>query len=71
MPGSGEGQPTGTVGDQHRMVRKEAHARRSPPILVTIFYYSILSGMLRGASYIIKALELTAKTLGVLAAAHR
>src|SRR5262245_60796166 len=46
VPGSGEGQHTGTVGDQHRMARKEAHDMRSLPLLVTIFHYSIPAGML-------------------------
>ena len=59
VPGSGEGQPTETVDDSHRMERREAHAMRSPSLLVTIFYYSIPSGMLRGASYIINALQPT------------
>ena len=54
-PGSGEGQHTETVDDAHRMDRREAHAMRSRSLLVTIFYYSIPSGMLRGASYIIIA----------------
>jgi hypothetical protein len=45
-PGSGEGQHTGTVGDSHRMERREAHDLRSPALLVTVFYYSIPAGML-------------------------
>ena len=48
----------------YRMERREAHAMRSPALLVTIFSYSIPSGMLRGASYIIKGLY-TAYTIGV------
>jgi hypothetical protein len=46
VPGSGEGQHTGTVDDSHRMDRREAHAMRSPSLLVTISYYSIPAGML-------------------------
>src|SRR5215813_2021425 len=46
VPGSGEGQHTGTVDDYHRVERKEAHALRSPSLLVTISYYSIPAGML-------------------------
>jgi hypothetical protein len=45
-PGSGEGQHTGTVGNLHRMERTEAHAMQAPSPLVTIFYYSIPTGML-------------------------
>jgi hypothetical protein len=41
VPGSGEGQHTGTGGDMYRMERTEAHAVQSPAPLVTIFYYSI------------------------------
>jgi hypothetical protein len=46
VPGSGEGQHTGTVDDYHRGERKEAHAMRSPSLLVIISYYSIPAGML-------------------------
>jgi hypothetical protein len=63
VPDSGEGQHTETVDDSHRMERREAHAMRSPSLLVTIFYYSIPSGMLRGASYIIKGVQLTASSV--------
>ena len=63
VPGSGEGQHTETVDDTHRMERREAHAMWFPSLLVTIFYYSIPSGMLRGASYIIKGLQATANSL--------
>ena len=59
VPGSGEGQHTETVDDYHRMERREAHAMRSPSLLVTIFYYSIPSGMLGRASYIINYLACT------------
>jgi hypothetical protein len=67
VPGSGEGQHTETADDSHRMERREAHAMRSPSLLVTIFYYSIPSGMLRGASYIINPLELTAHSADFVA----
>ena len=46
VPGSGEGQHTGTLDDYHRMDRREAHDLPSPPLLVTIFHYSIPAGML-------------------------
>ena len=59
VPGSGEGQHTETVDDYHRMERREAHAMRSPSLLVTIFYYSIPSGMLGGASISIIGLQPT------------
>ena len=59
VPGSGEGQHTETVDDYHRMERREAHAMRSPSLLVTIFYYSIPSGMLGGASISINRLQPT------------
>ena len=71
VPGSGEGQHTETVDDSHRMERREAHAMRSPSLLVTIFYYSIPSGMLRGASYIINALQLTASSVRCAPASGR
>jgi hypothetical protein len=32
--------------DYHRVEEKEAHAMRSPSLLVTISYYSIPAGML-------------------------
>src|SRR5262245_20049664 len=60
VPGSGEGQHTETVDDLHRMERREAHVMQAPSLLVTIFYYSIPSGMLGGASISIKPLQLTA-----------
>ena len=63
VPGSGEGQHTETVDDYHRMERREAHAMRSPSLLVTIFYYSIPSGMLGGASISINRLQATANSL--------
>src|SRR5438477_9713230 len=63
VPGSGEGQHTETVDDYHRMERREAHAMRSPSLLVTIFYYSIPSGMLGGASISINRLQPTPSSL--------
>ena len=71
VPDSGEGQHTETVDDYHRMERREAHAMRSPSLLVTIFYYSIPSGMRRGASYIIKGLQPTAYSVRCAPASRR
>ena len=59
VPGSGEGQHTGTIDDYPSIDRKEAHAMQSPSLLVTISYSSIPSGRLGGASISIKALEPT------------
>jgi hypothetical protein len=45
---------------------------QSPSLLVTISYYSILSGMLGGASYIIKVFQPTQNSLrSFCAAEHR
>jgi hypothetical protein len=71
VPGSGEGQPTETVDDYHRLERREAHARRSPSLLVIIFYYSIPSGMLGGASISIKRVQATAYSVRCAPAARR
>jgi len=59
VPGSDEGQHTETVDDSHRMARREAHARRSPSLLVTIGYARRLSDMLGGVSIRINTLEPT------------
>jgi hypothetical protein len=37
VPGSGEGQHTGTVGDLHRQGRRAVYNVQSPSSLVTIF----------------------------------
>jgi len=60
VPGSGEGQHPRTIDDYHSIERTEAHAMPSPSLLMTISYYSIPEGMLRGASISINALHLTA-----------
>jgi hypothetical protein len=71
VPGSGEGQHMETVDDYHRMERREAHAMRSPSLLVTIFYYSIPSGMLGWASISIKGVQLTASIESARASHYR
>ena len=52
VPGSGEGQPTETVDDSHRMERREAHAMRSPSLLVTIFSKTKPQVIIRGPNTI-------------------
>jgi hypothetical protein len=71
VPKSGEGQRTETVDDSHRMERREAYTIRSPSLLVTVFYYSIPSGMLGGASISINPLELTAHSAGFVGYSRR
>ncbi len=43
---------------------------QSPSLLVTISYYSIPSGMLGGASYIINGVQLTAYSVRCAAVVH-
>jgi hypothetical protein len=59
VPGSGEGQHTGTIDDYHRMDRREAHACG---LLLSSLPFSTIAyqRVCWGASYIIKALHLTA-----------
>jgi hypothetical protein len=53
------------------MERREAYTIRSPSLLVTVFYYSIPSGMLGGASISINPLELTAHSAGFVGYSRR
>jgi hypothetical protein len=58
VPGSGEGQHTGTGGGFHRMARREAHETGSPSLLVTVFYYRRPRGSAgEGASYMITGVQ--------------
>jgi hypothetical protein len=71
VPGSGEGQHTGTIDDYHGIERKEAHVMWPPSLLVTISYYSIPSGLLGGASISINRVQATGNSVRCASAFSR
>jgi hypothetical protein len=70
VPGSGEGQHTGTVGDHHRRERRSEHSGSLLPrdYFPTIAYLRYAG---EGASYIIKAVEPTPYSLRFASASGR